>query len=32
VIRASREELEAHEARLDAIDRQCGQAAVWRRQ
>lgn len=32
VIRASREELESHEARLDAIDRQCGQAAVWRRQ
>ncbi|NNJ93375.1 MAG: DNA polymerase III subunit epsilon, partial [Halobacteria archaeon] len=32
VIRASQEELESHEARLDAIDRQCGQAAVWRRQ
>ena len=31
VIRASEEELVAHEARLDAIDRQCGQAAVWRR-
>jgi DNA polymerase-3 subunit epsilon len=31
VICASEEELEAHEARLDAIGRQCGQAAVWRR-
>jgi DNA polymerase-3 subunit epsilon len=31
VIRASDEELKAHEERLDAIDRQCDQAAVWRR-
>ncbi|MGB5259371.1 MAG: DNA polymerase III subunit epsilon [Gammaproteobacteria bacterium] len=32
VIRASEEEREAHEARLDAIDRQSGLTAVWRRQ
>lgn len=32
VIRASNDELAAHEARLDAIDAQCTQAAVWRRQ
>jgi DNA polymerase-3 subunit epsilon len=32
VIRASQEELSAHEARLDAIDRQCEQSSVWRRQ
>jgi DNA polymerase-3 subunit epsilon len=32
VIRASNDELAAHEARLDAIDAQCKQAAVWRRQ
>ena len=32
VIRASDDELAAHEARLDAIDAQCKHAAVWRRQ
>jgi DNA polymerase-3 subunit epsilon len=32
VIRASNDELAAHEARLDAIDAQCKHAAVWRRQ
>lgn len=32
VIRASSDELAAHEARLDAIDAQCKHAAVWRRQ
>lgn len=31
VIRASQDEIEAHEARLDAIDRQGEQASVWRR-
>ena len=32
VIRASDDELAAHEARLDGIDAQCKHAAVWRRQ
>ena len=32
VIRASEEELSAHEGRLDTIDKACGGASVWRRQ
>ncbi len=32
VIRASDEEVAAHEARLDAIDLACGEIAVWRRE
>lgn len=32
VIRASEQEISEHESRLEAIDKACGGAAVWRRQ